>query len=117
MKIWRKMVMFYLGGCLYVGLELLWRQWSHWSMFLAGGTCFLLLGQLRGRFRALEGAAVITLVELLTGLLVNRNYTVWDYRGVPGNFLGMVCPLFSLMWIPVAMAAMAVYQKVEPRLP
>lgn len=104
-------MLFYLGGCLYVGLELLWRQRSHWSMFLAGGTCFVLLGQLRRlrlplTLRACIGAGAITLVELGTGLLVNRSYAVWDYRGQPWNLWGQICPPFTLLWIPVALTAM-----------
>ena len=46
MKIWKQAVLFYLGGCAYMGLELLWRGRSHGSMFVAGGTCFLLIGHL-----------------------------------------------------------------------
>lgn len=105
---------FFLGGSAYVGLELLWRGRSHWSMFLAGGTCFLLLGKLRAlRIPALPkaglGAGVITVVEFFTGLLVNRRYRVWDYRKIPGNLLGQVCPLFTILWIPVAGAAMGLH--------
>lgn len=122
MKIWRKMVLFYLGGCLYVGLELLWRHRSHWSMFLAGGLCFTLLGQIRRlplplMGKAAAGAAAITAVELGTGLLFNRDYRVWDYRGLAGNFLGQICPLFTLLWIPVALAAMGLHRVLERRLP
>ena len=32
------------GGCLYVILELLWRGRSHWTMFILGGVCFVLIG-------------------------------------------------------------------------
>ena len=122
MKIWRKMVLFYTGGCLYVGLELLWRQRSHWSMFLAGGLCFTLLGQLREwklprLLRSGVGALMITAVELGTGLLWNRDHRVWDYRGIPGNLWGQICPLFTLLWLPVAFAAMEVYPQLERRLP
>ena len=46
MELWRKSVLFYLGGTAYMGLELAYRGWTHGSMFLAGGTCFLLLGGL-----------------------------------------------------------------------
>ena len=46
MKFWKQAVLFYLGGCAYMGLELLWRGRSHGSMFVAGGTCFLLIGHL-----------------------------------------------------------------------
>ncbi len=102
-------------------LELLWRGWSHGSMFLAGGTCFLLLGSLRQLpvrlpVRALLGAGVITSVELLTGLLVNRNYKVWDYRSLPLSFQGQICLPFSLLWVPVSIAAMGLYGALNKRL-
>ena len=114
MKITRKLGLFTAGGGVYVGLELLWRGRSHSSMFAAGGICFLILGKLRQWrapyiLRLLAGAGAITAVELGTGLLVNRKYRVWDYRGVPGNYRGQICPLFTALWIPVAAAGMALY--------
>ena len=81
MKIRKEAALFALGGCGYVGLELLWRGRSHGSMFAAGGACFLLLGKL-GEYplslpvRAAAGSGVITAVELGTGLLVNREHAV-----------------------------------------
>ena len=106
--------LFTVGGGVYVGLELLWRRRSHVSMFAAGGICFLLLGKIRkwrrpAAVRSLAGAAAITGVELGTGLLVNRDYHVWDYRSVPGNFRGQICLPFSLLWIPVAALGMGLY--------
>ena len=114
MEIVNKTALFALGGGIYVGLELLWRGRSHVSMFAAGGACFLLLGRMRRLpGRVVLGPAVITAVELVTGLLVNRNYSVWDYRSVPGNFLGQICPLYTLLWLPLSLAAMALYAGAE----
>lgn len=114
-------MLFLLGGSAYVGLEYLWRGWSHISMFLAGGTAFLLLGKLRSKnqslpLRALEGSGIITGVELAAGLLVNRGYRVWDYRGLPLNFLGQICLPFSLLWIPAGLAGMRLYAGAEKYL-
>ena len=114
MNIGKNAAFFALGGSAYVGLELLWRGRSHSSMFAAGGICFLILGKLRQWrapyiLRLLAGAGAITAVELGTGLLVNREYRVWDYRGVPGNYRGQICPLFTALWIPAAAAGMALY--------
>ena len=111
-------VLFTLGGCGYVGLELLYRGRSHISMFCAGGLCFLLLGLLGERAlslpaRGLLGTAIITAVELTTGLLVNRDYGVWDYRQQPWNFRGQICPTFMLLWIPLSLAAMALYRQAD----
>lgn len=114
-------LLFCAGGTSYMMLELVWRGWSHGSMFLAGGTCFLLLGQLsRTRlhpvFKAVLGAGVITGVELAAGLLFNRNYQVWDYRKVPLSFMGQICLPFSLLWIPVGIGAMYLYRTVDRRI-
>lgn len=38
------LVLFDVGGLLYIMLELLWRGHSHWTMFLLGGICFICLG-------------------------------------------------------------------------
>ena len=123
MSFLKKSILFAAGGCSYMVLELLWRGWSHSSMFFAGGSCFLLLGKLNRTqprlplpFRAVAGAGIITGVELLTGLLVNREYAVWDYRQVPGNFHGQICLPFSLLWVPISLGAMTLYEVADSRL-
>ena len=89
-------------------------------MFLAGGTCFLLLGKLektRPRLpllpRALMGALVITMVELLVGLIANQDYRIWDYRDLPGNFHGQICLPFFLLWMPLSLGAMWLYSTIR----
>ena len=121
MEIGRTFGRFLIGGSAYVGLELLWRGRSHISMFGAGGVCFLLLGRLErsslpGAVRVGAGAAAITGVELATGLLVNRNYQVWDYRRFPGNYRGQICPQFGALWVPVAWAGMKLSGMTEELL-
>lgn len=123
MKFWKQAVLFYLGGCAYMGLELLWRGRSHGSMFVAGGTCFLLIGQLshvRPRMplplRAVAGAGIVTMVELCVGLLANRNFEVWDYRDQAGNFLGQICPLFTVLWVPVSLMALGLHELLSRRV-
>ena len=115
----KKTALFALGGGVYVGLEMLWRGRSHVSMFAAGGLCFILLGSLRRlplSWRLIWGPAVITAVELITGMLVNRDYAVWDYRSMPGNFLGQICPAYICLWIPLSFAATALYTGAERML-
>lgn len=116
-------MLFYLGGSIYMGIEVLYRGWSHGSMFLAGGLSFLLIGWLGHcrpllplPLRLLTGALIITMVELGMGLLVNRSYTVWDYRDQPLNFHGQICLGFSLLWIPVSLGAMFLYDQAERKL-
>jgi len=104
---------FLYGGTLYVGLEVLFRGRSHGSMFLAGGSAFALLTILRRKLeglplvlRALAGSGIITAVELVTGLIWNRDHRVWDYRHLPLNYRGQICLPFSLLWAPLSLAAL-----------
>ena len=91
-------------------------------MFFAGGSSFLLLGKL-GKARlplwskSVLGAGGITLIELVTGIFVNKDHHVWDYRDQPGNYRGQICPLFSLVWIPLSAAGMYLYRSLEKCLP
>ena len=87
------------GGTVYVCIELLWRGRSHWSMFLDSGLCAALIGMLNEwapglplSAQALLGACVITGSELVFGSLFNRSYAVWDYRALPHNVRGQICP-------------------------
>ena len=112
-----------IGGTGYVGLELVWRGRSHWSMFLAGGACFLLIGHLgelrkpaQLPFQILWSAGIITMVELAAGLLINRSYAVWDYRSMPGNFLGQICLPYCLLWLPVSLLALKSYHYLSQKL-
>ncbi len=123
MKIWKYTVLFYTGGAAYLSLELLFRGRSDPSMFCAGGLCFLLIGQLGEvqprlslPLRAVAGSAIVTMVELAAGMMVNRSYTVWDYRAVPLNFMGQICPRFSLLWIPVSLAAIFLYNGMTKQI-
>ena len=120
MEFLKKSTLFSLGGLAYCGLELLWRGRTHYSMFLAGGTSLLLLGKLNRAepklplfLRAVVGSGIITMVELAAGLLFNRDYTVWDYRDQWGNWLGQICPLFSLLWIGIAALVLLIYDPLE----
>lgn len=122
MRFWKQLLLFYLGGMGYAALELLWRGRTHGSMFVLGGVCFLALGKL-GRLRlprpllAVLGSGLITAGELITGLLVNGSYLVWDYRRMPMNFRGQICLRFSLLWIPVSALAMGLYGLIFRKIP
>ena len=46
----------------------------------------------------LMGAAM-TLIEFIVGLsFVNKPVKLWDYSNNWGNYKGIICPLFSLIW-------------------
>lgn len=96
-----------LGGLLYILVEILWRGYSHWTMVLLGGVCFVLVGILDEVQRKppiilqmLQSAVIITVLEFITGCIVNLwlGWNVWDYSELPFNILGQVCLYFFVAW-------------------
>lgn len=103
-----------IGGLAYIGIEILWRGHTHWSMGVLGGVCFVLIGlqdEMQKHpplwFQMLQGAAMVTGLEFLTGMIVNvwLGWNVWDYSDIPGNLMGQVCPQFSVAWFFLSAAA------------
>ena len=95
------------GGVLYYGIEVLWRGWSHWSMAVCGGLCFLAVYRINdaGRhmvfpLRALLGAIVITTAEFFAGCVLNLwlGLGVWDYSDMPMQLFGQICLPYSVLW-------------------
>lgn len=103
------------GGFIYCGIEILFRGYTHISMFLLGGICFVFIGCIRRGLRGaplaekmlLSGAA-ITALEFVCGLVVNirLGLAVWDYSSMPLNLLGQVCLTYSAIWCLLAVPAM-----------
>lgn len=108
-------VLFVAGGSAYYGIEVLWRGYSHWAMAVLGGLCFLLVGAINEVLswdtplwrQALYGAVIITALELEAGILLNLvlGLDIWDYSGLPCNFLGQICLPYFLLWLPLSLAA------------
>ena len=97
-----------IGGALYFLIEMLYRGYSHWSMFLLGGIAFLFCGT-QGRAVKWRDSLVkqlircgifITMCEFITGIIVNRwlGLNVWDYSNMPFNVMGQICPHFTLLF-------------------
>ena len=106
-KIYEILTIFCVGLIGYPLLEILWRGYTHWSMALTGGICFLTVYLIFNRFpkvtnwiKCLFGALVITIIEFTVGCVVNLclGWEVWNYAKFPGNILGQVCPSFFLLW-------------------
>lgn len=108
----KHLILFLIGGIAYVGIEILWRGYSHWTMFILGGLCFICCGLLNEIIpwemvlskQMLIGAVIVTLLEFLTGMIVNvkLGWNVWDYSNLPLNICGQICPIFFIAWYYVS---------------
>lgn len=101
-------LLFFIGGYVYCGVEILFRGFTHISMLIAGGICFILIGLLNEAFpkrialfsQMVLSSVIVTVVELLSGLVVNvwLGLNIWDYSNMPYNFLGQICLLYTNIW-------------------
>lgn len=108
-KLSKFLLLFMIGGIIYYFIEVFARGWSHWSMFLLGGICFVLVGiinefykwEMLFQYQCLIGAGIITILEFITGLIVNigLGWNVWDYSDRPFNLMGQICLKNSIYWI------------------
>lgn len=108
-------ILFLVGGIAYIIIELLYRGYSHWTMFLLGGLCFILIGGINNYIswdmllwkQMLLGSVIITLLEFVCGCIVNLllHWNVWDYSNLPFNILGQICLPFSILWFFISFVA------------
>ena len=101
-------VLFVMGGLVYMSLEILWRGYTHWTMGVLGGICFICLGLINEilswetplALQMLIGSIIITILEFITGCIVNiwLGWNIWDYSNLPLNLLGQICLPFSILW-------------------
>lgn len=110
-KFWQYFLLWLTGGILYFYMEIMFRGYSHYSMIICGGFCFLISGKLgleimykKSRFYIIKimavAAVVITTLEFITGIIVNVIFDlkVWDYSDVWGNVMGQICIPYTFMW-------------------
>lgn len=103
----KEFIIFIIFGLIYIIIELLYRGHTHYSMFIVGGICGVLIGLINDNTpdmpllpQCILGAVIITIIELLTGLFLNvyLGLNVWDYSNQPFNFMGQICPQFCIIW-------------------
>lgn len=104
-----------IGGVIYGALELIGRGYTHWSMVLLGGLCFVAVGLLNEvipwemplTIQMLCGCLIVTALEFACGCIVNiaLGWNVWDYSDEWGNLIGQICPKYSVLWYFISLAA------------
>lgn len=114
MKYIKKYGLFFIIGAIgYAAIEIVWRGHTHWSMMIAGGICFILFSIISELLnesgiikKAMLCALCITSIEFIFGIIFNLwlKMDIWDYSDMPLNILGQICPIFSLLWVVIALA-------------
>lgn len=107
-KLSESFVLWTIGGTIYYMIEVLFRGFSHWSMFVLGGICMVFFGK-QGLWtewedpiwkQVLRCTLFITAGEFITGIFVNKlmKWDVWDYSDQPMNLFGQICMPFVILF-------------------
>lgn len=112
-KIKKYEFLFFVGATIYVVIEKLYRGYSHWTMFLLGGICFIALGLINEvipwdmplLLQMFIGGVIITVLELITGCVVNLwlGWNVWNYSELPFNLWGQISLFSSIVWVGLSL--------------
>lgn len=97
-----------LGGTLYYSFEMIFRGFSHWTMFVLGGVCMVFF-TFQGRImhwsqplwkQVIRCTIFVTACEFITGIIVNKwlNMGVWDYSDQPFQLFGQICLPFAIIF-------------------
>lgn len=107
--------LFCVGALIYMGIEILWRGHTHWTMGVVGGICFVIIGLLNEGYnwqtpfwkQALIGTCVVVAIEFVAGVILNiiLGLNIWDYSNIPFNLFGQICLPFTVLWYGLTMVA------------
>lgn len=107
----KSLFLFVFGGSAYYGIELLWRGYSHWSMFILGGLCFIYAGMQNRQQplwkQILKVDVFVVAAEFVTGCIVNLwlGWHIWDYSNLHPNILGQTSLLYAILFLPLCCLA------------
>lgn len=116
--------LFLIGGAVYVGIELLWRGYSHWSMFIVGGLAFLAIGGINNYFfdykigmipQMIIGGISVDIIEFIAGVILNiwLKLDIWDYSDLAFNILGQVSLPFTFAWMGLSFISIVVDDQIR----
>ena len=97
-----------LGGTVYYSLEMVFRGFSHWTMFVLGGIC-LVFFTVQGQMlhwedpmwrQILRCTIFVVSAEFITGIIVNKWFqlAIWDYSTMPLQLFGQICLPFAILF-------------------
>ena len=115
-----------LGGTIYYFIEILYRGYSHYSMFLCGGIIFYCISLFHRKYSSLHLVTkmilcsfIITVIELIFGIIFNlwMKQGIWDYSDQFFHFRGQICLTFSVLWFFLSFPALCLEQKIRSFFP
>lgn len=117
----QNLFIFLMGAAGYGLMEIIWRGYTHWTMLLLGGFCFMMIIYIDNTVDAcfiakcIICSAAITSAEFISGLIVNivLRWDIWDYGDMAFNLLGQVCLPYSVLWAFLSASVMVIHNMIK----
>lgn len=119
------MTIFFIGGLIYTSIEIIYRGYSHLSMFILAGIVSVLIALMNDVVYGFEtdyiiqvitAAIIATIGEGVTGIFVNivLHLNVWDYSHLNGTFFFGQCNIYyCIAWIIICAIGIPILDIVE----
>lgn len=124
-RVIQDVAIFTIGAVTYSLIEIMWRGYTHWTMMITGGICFVVLFRVFSRIahaklwqKCAVGAAIITTIEFIAGCIINLWFrmNVWDYSYLPMNVLGQICLPYTCLWGLLSIPAVQLSSKINQKI-
>lgn len=111
----KNLVLFLVGFCTYIAIEVCYRGVSYPLMGVCGGIALVVIDKINNHIswdmdillQCLIGCLVITGLEFIFGELALHGIIpkMWDYSNLPFNYKGIICLPFSCIWFVLSFPA------------
>lgn len=117
-------MVFVLGGFGYGLLEIVWRGYTHPTMLILGGACFLAIWNISKKYSELSylkksilATAVITAAEYTAGYAVNirMGMNVWSYEDIKFNLHGQICLYYCVLWFLLSFVLIKISENIREK--
>jgi len=120
----KNIVLFLVGYCSYIAIEVTARGYSFPIMGVCGGLAIVILDKINDEIswdidlflQGLCGSALITFFELVIGefaLHTNLIPKMWDYSNMILNYKGIICLPFTLLWMALSIVAIFIADAIN----
>ena len=120
----KNIILFIVGYCVYIAIEVTYRGFSYPLMGLCGGLALMIMDKINDYIswdidiiiQGSIGSIIITFFELIIGeISLHTDFLpiMWDYSNVLLNFDGVICLPFSLIWIGLSIIGILVADTIN----
>ena len=122
-QVLKYIILFLVGYCVYIAIEVTFRNFSFPLMGIVGAVSFILIDRINEVIpwntdliiQSIIGSLIVTIFELVVGegLKIFNQPPMWDYSSLPFNFDGVICLPFSLIWVLLSAIAIILADSIN----